>query len=253
MNYSTDLQVAKDLEKLCLIVNEAIERASNILNEAKEIDEIKNLIQELHMASETLESSKKIILKIELFARDKLAEAQRIEEGLQDLKGLPEQLKLLGIDHKILKELKDIFNAVQETKREIQETKSDSDRLLEQSTNVNQKTTKLSEQLDGDTRRIEQIMRVNKTIVADAQAIMNQIGGTKQINELLEEIKTVRAQLNESRQQMLSVRSLERYLQEFQRHRNNEQLLQWLREELGFVGILVYFISLITPKNSRGR
>ena len=136
MNYSTDLQVAQDLKQLSKIVNKAIERATKVLAEAKEIDGL----------------------------------ATKVSKLLQE---------------------------VQDTRVQLEEAKA-----------------QLSDE----------------------------------VSKLLQEVQDTRVQLREAKAQAIAVQSLELYLQEFQRHHQPHQLRHLLWKELGFVGIVVYFISLITRR-----
>jgi uncharacterized coiled-coil DUF342 family protein len=158
MNYSTDLQVAQDLEQLSNIVNEAIERPTKVLAELRETkaqasDEVSKLLQEV-----------------------------------QDTRVQLEEVKAQASE--LLKE-------VQDTRVQLQEAK--------------------------------------------AQA-------NDEASKLLKEVQDTRVQLQEAKAQAIAVQSLELYLQEFQRHHQPHQLRHLLWKELGFVGIVVYFISLITRR-----
>ena len=333
INYSTDLDVARDLEQLCFIINEAVARATKVLEEAKEIDAVKALIKEIYTARKSLELIEGSIETIEESVNSNLKEAQIIYEGFQDLKKIPKQLDELGISNHILSDLHVILLEVQEAKEEVKETNNSSqeilqknhdqakedasklckditnvasqskqelqsfiedrksqiddslnqiktiislseikidkliqekvtksDQLLKQSKQLSEKTIELSEKIDSDVQHIEQLVINHDEKVANAQIIFDQltstlekIGGMDEIKKLLSELRTARMQLKESRQEVIAVRSLESYLQEFQKHRNHNQLRRWLWEELGIVGVLIYFLSLITPKNNKGR
>jgi chromosome segregation ATPase len=187
MNYSTDLQVAQDLKKLSNIVNEAIERATKVLAEAKEIDGLPTLVKEIHTTRKSLEL---------------------IQNRTQDL----EQSATIRIN-----QLSEEFNAY-------------------------------IQKIDEKINIYEQKISSADNILTELRSTLNEIGGMDEVRKLLTEVQDTRVQLREAKAQAIAVQSLELYLQEFQRHHQPHQLRHLLWKELGFVGIVVYFISLITRR-----
>ncbi len=112
--------------------------------------------------------------------------------------------------------------------------------------------------LESNQNMIQELEKSVSDKLIKSQIILNQLTATlektgeiDEIQQLLIEIRSARVQLKESTQEIINVRSLENYLQEFKKNRNHKQFRQWLWQELGIIGILIYFLSLITPKNSQ--
>ena len=186
MNYSTDLQVAQDLKQLSKIVNKAIERATKVLAEAKEIDGLATKVSKL------------------------LQEVQDTRVQLEEAKA------------QLSDEVSKLLQEVQDTRVQLGETKAQ----------ASDEVSKLLQEVQ-DTR-----VQLEET---KAQA-------SDEVSKLLQEVQDTRVQLREAKAQAIAVQSLELYLQEFQRHHQPHQLRHLLWKELGFVGIVVYFISLITRR-----
>ncbi|APB34623.1 hypothetical protein GlitD10_2291, partial [Gloeomargarita lithophora Alchichica-D10] len=68
-------------------------------------------------------------------------------------------------------------------------------------------------------------------------------------NELLTQSSSLRRQLETCEQEMISIREFENYLRGFQRHRSGKQLRNFLYQELGFAGLIVYVLHLISPRH----
>jgi chromosome segregation ATPase len=119
-------------------------------------------------------------------------------------------------------EVSKLLQEVQDTRVQLQETKAQ----------ASDEVSKLLQEVQ-DTR-----VQLQET---KAQA-------SDEVSKLLQEVQDTRVQLQEAKAQAIAVQSLELYLQEFQRHHQPHQLRHLLWKELGFVGIVVYFISLITRR-----
>ena len=105
-------------------------------------------------------------------------------------------------------------------------------------------------------------------IIDDAKGILTQlesikseidgIGGLDEIRNLLQQVDNTRVELTNSNDQLSllqgeisQIQYLENYLQDFGRVRNHKQLRQFLRQELGFIGLIVYVLHLLTRNRKR--
>ncbi|WP_066381984.1 MULTISPECIES: hypothetical protein [unclassified Anabaena] len=188
-SYSTDLQVAEDLENLVNIINKSIESAERTLKKAQEIDEVKELIAEIHSSREALLKVEESIKQIEATANILLTQSQSIQVNLEET------------------------------------------------------IAKSSQNVDYIQKFLQEI---------------NSIGGLEKIGILLQEMQNTRLNLKQSEQQLLNtqenlvaIKGLEDYLNNFQSIRNRRQLWQFLTRELGFLGVIVYLLSLITPSRKK--
>lgn len=292
LGYRTDLDTAKDLELLCSTVNEAIERATKILEKAKEIDEVNALINQIHIAQQELELTRKSLLEIQKDAANTLKQSQGLFMELQHLRNLPTQLDELGINMSILVDLQLILNEIRQANESskktlksiheqgnqdvsnlyqsvnnfisqskesinklIKEGVSNLEGLISEERTLSARNTNLSQEANNSSIRISQLIADYEQKVIDANnillkldSVLREIGGVEKFDKQLDEAIAIRVQLKEAKQEMTAVRSLEKYLQNFQKYRNHNQLRQFLWKELGFAGLIIYFLSLITPK-----
>jgi hypothetical protein len=337
MSYRTDFEVAEDLEYLTILINDSIEQATKILDEAKEINEVRKLIEEIKTSRQSLdltrnevigiedrldplktlpeklqtlginenllkdiqeaiiiaeknkeeiyESEKKVIKlnqetdslstkisndaeeikKIFTVYEQKTANANitlnqlrsilvdigTIEERLKPLRILPDELQKLGIDNTFLKNIQEMLIVVEKNKEEIYESEK-------KIVNLNELNHKLSRKIDNGAQAHKKTVDIFKEKVIEAKIHLNdvksvlaEIGTIDEIKLLLNELKVARSQLTSSRKELVAVRKFEAYLQEFQVHSSSKQFKKWLWKELGFVGILIYFLSIIIPKNRK--
>ncbi|KGF73170.1 hypothetical protein DO97_02350 [Neosynechococcus sphagnicola sy1] len=321
LGYRTDLDTAKDLELLCSTVNEAIERATKILEKAKEIDEVNALINRIQIAQQELEATRMSLLEIKDEAADTLKQTQALLVELHHLRNLPTQLDQLGINKSVLVDLQLILNEIRQanesskktlrsiheqgsqdvsnlyqgvnnfisqSKEEFQhlfddrrtslesysdqlrmhiieseesigklikEGVSNLERLISEERTLSARNTDLSQEANNSSIHISQLIADYEQKVIDAKnilfklnSVLREIGGVEKFDKQLDEAIAIRVQLKEAKQEMAAVRSLEKYLQNFQKYRNHNQLRQFLWKELGFAGLIIYFLSLITPK-----
>ena len=94
----------------------------------------------------------------------------------------------------------------------------------------------------------DQTVKSSKETLSELNLALSNIGGMEGIDNMLSQMKIANAKLKESRQEIVTVQSLENYLQDFKKHRNHKQFRNWLQKELGFVGMIVYVLSLFLPK-----
>lgn len=195
--YKSDLDTAKDLEKLSKIVTEAIQKATDIWERTQKTDAFKDLIKQMEQANERLQSEKKCLQDIQKSAVEALENAENLNSELQNLKDLPNMINQLGINSDLLSEIQLILTEV---------------RQLENSSKHNIEAFK----------------------------------------SLLNESRNMRALIQETSQEVIAIRDLENYIISFRRPRNYRELWKFLWNELGFLGVLIYLLRLIIPKNRRG-
>jgi len=180
-----------------------------------------------------------------------LVDIRVIEERLESLKTLPEELQKLDIDNNLLRNIQEILIIVEKNKEEIYESEK---KVIE----LNAKNDNLSKRIDHGIQELKKIDVVYQEKTIKANTILNQIktikaeiGSIDEIKLLLNELKVARSQLKSSRQELIAVRKLEAYLQEIQLHSSHKEFRKWLWKELGIVGILIYFLSIIIPKKTK--
>ncbi|MBU6345403.1 MAG: hypothetical protein KGR70_08895, partial [Cyanobacteria bacterium REEB494] len=107
-------------------------------------------------------------------------------------------------------------------------------------------------QLLDQSRSVQTSLDISKQ---GAIAVHNQIsqiiletGGLENLRQLLDQYTTVQTLLDRNRQEAIAVRSLDAYLMEFRKPRNHRELRKFLWNELGFVGLIIYFLRLITSR-----
>jgi DNA repair exonuclease SbcCD ATPase subunit len=177
----TDLAVAKDLENLTEVIDNSLKGANEILRQAKEVEEIRILISEIHTS------------------RDQLIESQREAREIGDQ--LSQRLEYL--------------------------------QTLE--TNIRQLDAQVS-------RNLEAVESCGNLIdeLTQAKRELEEIG----VTSLVEQARLILEDID-------NVIYLENYLQDFGRVRNHKQLRQFLRQELGFIGLIVYVLHLLTRNRKR--
>ena len=107
-------------------------------------------------------------------------------------------------------------------------------------------------EIDTKSRQVNQTNENIEASLLSINQIILEIGGIEAFKSLLDESKNMRILILETRQEVIAIRSLENYITEFRRHRNHRELIRFLWNELGFLGVLIYLLRLMIPKNRRG-
>ncbi|BAY92072.1 MULTISPECIES: hypothetical protein [unclassified Tolypothrix] len=277
--FPTDLQVSQELEALCIVINKSIDKAKNILEKVKEIDEVRELIQEIHLSREQLLEAKDDLNQHENRALSHLDEARKLQEKLQILQDIPNHLHELGINEDVIRDLQLIIHKINNNKQEIQSFTEESNyillqvkKYLQESQNILQEVNKIKQIIEESHKNIDnklievkniidvydQKNQYTQSLIQELNLVIETIGGVEEIKKFIQDIRNTRLEMNNSeqrllsaRQQMIAVRGLENYLKDFQHIRNRKQLRQWLWNELGFVGFIVYFLSLVIPNRKK--
>ncbi|MBD2204745.1 hypothetical protein H6G33_13785 [Calothrix sp. FACHB-1219] len=275
----TDLQVSQELEALSIVINQSIDKAKNILEEAKEIDEVRELIHEIHLSREELLKVNNDLKKHEDKVSNYLSAAKELQDKLQILQEIPKQLHELGIREDILQDLQLVINEINHAKIENQSSTEASHNILLQVQNYLQESQDIVQELQSKKEVIETLNididnkliqirniidrydeqnRYTQSLIQELNLVIQTIGGVEEIQKFIQDIRNTRLEMHNSeqqllsaRQQMIAVQGFENYLNNFQNIRNRKQLWQWLWNELGFVGVIVYLLSLIIPKRRR--
>ncbi|BAY64532.1 hypothetical protein NIES22_46310 [Calothrix brevissima NIES-22] len=275
----TDLQVSQELEALSIVINQSIDKAKNILEEAKEIDEVRELIHEIHLSREELLKVNNDLKKHEDKVSNYLSAAKELQDKLQILQEIPRQLHELGIEEHILQDLQLVINEINHARIESQTSTEASHNILLQVQNYLQESQDIVQELQSKKEVIENLNididnkllqvrniidtyeeqnRYTQSLIQELNLVIQTIGGVEEIKKFIQDIRNTRLEMHNSeqqllsaRQQMIAVQGFENYLNNFQNIRNRKQLWQWLWNELGFVGVIVYLLSLITPTRRR--
>jgi len=182
-----------------------------------------------------------------------LIDIKAIEERLLPLKSLPQDLHMLGINNDFLKNIQESLILIEKNKEETYESEKRAIKL-------NDETNNLSLKIDNGIEELKKIVDIYESKTINAKSILNQLRSilieTETMNEvrsLLNELNTARFQLNKSKEELAAVRKFDAYLQEYQMRSSRKNFKEWLWKELGIVGIIVYFLSIIIPKNVRNK
>ena len=268
-NIRTDLEIAEDLRSLCQIIDEAIDRVNLILQRMQRIDEVRELIQDIDRASQNLEESER-----------KLEQAQ---SDIEHLKNLPQALRQLGIHENFLPEVQRILDEVEQRRHWFEQALCDfqkneqrvreliqaievasqglqqNQQLLQQiKTDCESKLQQL-EQAQSDIEHLKNLpqalrqLGIHENFLPEVQRILNEIRESRRwfkqlLNELQANQQTIRRNLEEFNQEIIAVRDLENYLRNFQQYRSGRKLRNFLYQELGFAGLVIYILHLLKPR-----
>ncbi len=205
----------------------------------------------LQINQERIEQNKNFIQQTEADTQLKLQELQKITSELEHFKNLPQRLDQLGIRENVLQDMQRILEEIQQAKAFSEQTITElntKQEKIEQVKNFIQQTEantqKLLDQVQKIVSELEPIRNIPKKL--------NELGITDNIiektNELLDESRFLRNQLEVCKQEMIAIRQFESYLREFRRQRTSKQLRTFLYQELGFAGLIIYVLHLISPR-----
>ncbi|APB34624.1 hypothetical protein GlitD10_2291, partial [Gloeomargarita lithophora Alchichica-D10] len=117
----TDLETAEDLELLCQTIDEAIEKASDILQKTQQIDEVKKLIQNIETAVWDLKQNEQLLQQTKVECELKLQQLRKAQSDLESLNNLPQRLDQLGIRENVLQDMQRILEDVRESENLLQQ------------------------------------------------------------------------------------------------------------------------------------
>jgi methyl-accepting chemotaxis protein len=274
-----DLQIAQDLENLTQVINESIKRAERTLQQAKKVDEVNILIAKIDRSCQELVKAQQTVKKTQDITSNQLQEAKEVEQNLHRLKEIPKQLEEIGISGNFLEELNLLLDNVTKVKKEIQtliekpqqiylkaqKNLERSDSLSNESAQIKQEidhiysSVKLKiKELENGINRYNKAVEDAENILREFNLLVSQMGGLDQIRKLLQEVQNTRLEIRNlqeelfsTKKQMIAVQNFENYLHDLQTIHNSRELLQWLKKELGFIGIIVYLLSVITRKRKQ--
>ncbi|MDB9446575.1 hypothetical protein [Anabaena sp. CS-542/02] len=193
----------------------------------------------------------------------------QLSQKLHDLQTLETNIRQLEaqVFHNLeyLQSFSNILHELREAKRELEEIGvtsivGEARLILQDINNVRAESEKIQQE---NLAIYAAIDRYNENI-HDAKGILTQldsikaeidgIGGLEEVRTLLQQVDNTRVDLRNSNHQLSllqgeisQIQYLEDYLQDFGRVRNHKQLRQFLRQELGFIGLIVYVLHLLTP------
>jgi len=251
------------------VIDEAIDRVNLILQRMQRIDEVRELIQDIDRASQNLEESER-----------KLEQAQ---SDIEHLKNLPQALCQLGIHENFLPEVQRILDEVEQRRHWFEQALCDfqkneqrvreliqaievasqglqqNQQLLQQiKTDCESKLQQL-EQAQSDIEHLKNLpqalrqLGIHENFLPEVQRILNEIRESRRwfkqlLNELQANQQTIRRNLEEFNQEIIAVRDLENYLRNFQQYRSGKKLRNFLYQELGFAGLVIYILHLLKPR-----
>ena len=237
----------------------------NYLEQSQQIKEDNLAISTANATSinESISQIDRYYQNIEPQLSQKLHDLQTLETNIRQLEAqVFHNLEYLQSFSNILKELR-------EAKRELEEIGvtsivEEARLILQDVNNVRAESEKIQQE---NLAIYAAIDRYNENI-DDAKGISTQlesikseidgIGGLEEVRTLLQQVDNTRVDLRNSNHQLSllqgeisQIQYLEDYLQDFGRVRNHKQLRQFLRQELGFIGLIVYVLHLLTPNRKR--
>jgi chromosome segregation ATPase len=165
---------------------------------------------------------------------------ERAENTLQQIKKVNEVNTLIaridGSCEELLKAQETVKRTQDRTSNHLQEVKA-----------VEQRLNNLKE----IPKQLEEI-GISGTFLEELNLLLDNVNHVKKETQNTRlELRNLQEELLSTKQQMIAVQNFENYLQDLQNIRNRKQLWKWLKNELGFVGIVVYILSLITPKQKQ--
>ncbi|MDH6055282.1 hypothetical protein [Umezakia ovalisporum] len=174
---------------------------------------------------------------------DELTKAQRELEEI-NVTSLVEQARLI---------LQDVNNVRAESQNILLTTEN----YLHQSQQIQQENLAIYAAIDRYNENIDNATTI-LTQLESIKSEIDSIGGLEEVRNLLQQVDNTRADLRNSNAQLSflqgeirEIQYLENYLQDFGRVRNHKQLRQFLTQELGFIGLIVYVLHLLTPNRKR--
>ncbi|MDH6073779.1 hypothetical protein NWP30_05315, partial [Chrysosporum ovalisporum CS-1034] len=172
-----------------------------------------------------------------------LTKAQRELEEI-NVTSLVEQARLI---------LQDVNNVRAESQNILLTTEN----YLHQSQQIQQENLAIYAAIDRYNENIDNATTI-LTQLESIKSEIDSIGGLEEVRNLLQQVDNTRADLRNSNAQLSflqgeirEIQYLENYLQDFGRVRNHKQLRQFLTQELGFIGLIVYVLHLLTPNRKR--
>ena len=114
--------------------------------------------------------------------------------------------------------------------------------------NLIQTYGRISTEIETNYGYINQANENIESNLGQINQILLETGGIENLRQLLDQYTTVQTLLDRNRQEAIAVRSLDAYLMEFRKPRNHRELRKFLWNELGFVGLIIYFLRLITSR-----
>ncbi len=198
----------------------------------------------------------------------------QVSQKLHSLQTLDTNIRQLGEqvsqNLEYLQGFSNILHELREAKRELEEigvTRSlmEEARLILQDANharaESQKIMQENQAIYAAIDRYNENIDNAKGILTQLESIKSEIdgiGGLEEVRNLLQQVDNTRVDLRNSNDQLSLLQGeisqmqyLENYLQDFGRVRNHKELRQFLRQELGFIGLIVYVLHLLTRNRKR--
>ena len=251
-NQNIDAQVSQNLENL--------QSFSNILKELREarreLEEIgvTSLVEQAILILEDVNNVRAESQKILLTTQNYLEQSQQIKEDN------------LAISTANAASINQAISQIDRYNQNIEAQVSQNLEYLQSFGSILKELREAKRELEeiGVTSFVEQAILIidnAKGILTQLESIKSEIegiGGLDEIRNLLQQVDNARVELRNSNHQLSllqgeirEIQYLENYLQDFGRVRNHKQLRQFLRQELGFIGLIVYVLHLLTRNRKR--
>jgi len=244
---------------------------------------VRELIQAIEVASQGLQQNQQLLQQIKTDCESKLQQLEQAQSDIEHLRNLPQALRQLGIHENFLPEVQHILDEVEQRRHWFEQALCDfqkneqrvreliqaievasqglqqNQQLLQQiKTDCESKLQQL-EQAQSDIehlRNLPQALRqlgIHENFLPEVQRILNEIRESRRwfkqlLNELQANQQTIRRNLEEFNQEIIAVRDLENYLRNFQQYRSGRKLRNFLYQELGFAGLVIYILHLLKPR-----
>ncbi|QOV24417.1 coiled-coil domain-containing protein [Anabaenopsis elenkinii] len=237
----------------------------NYLEQSQQIKEDNLAISTANATSinESISQIDRYYQNIEVQLSQKLHELQTLDTNIRQLGDQVSQ------NLEYLQGFTNILHELREAKRELEEIAVTSlveqaRLILEDANNVRAESKKIMQEnqaIYAAIDRYNENIDNARSIVTQLDSIKSEIdgiGGLEEVRNLLQQVDNARVDLRNSNHQLSllqgeisQIQYLENYLQDFGRVRNHKQLRQFLRQELGFIGLIVYVLHLLTRNRKR--
>ena len=162
---------------------------------------------------------------------------------LHELREAKRELEEIGVTSSLMEEARLIL-------QDANHARAESQKIMQENQAIYAAIDRYNENIDNARSVLTQLESIKSEI--------DGIGGLEEVRNLLQQVDNTRVDLRNSNDQLSllqgeisQIQYLENYLQDFGRVRNHKELRQFLRQELGFIGLIVYVLHLLTRNRKR--
>ena len=167
-------------------------------------------------------------------AEDLRSLCQIIDEAIDKVNHILQRMQRIDEVRELIQDIDRASQNLEESERKLEQAQSDIEHLK----NLPQALRQLG---------------IHENFLPEVQRILNEIRESRRwfeqlLNELQANQQTIRRNLEEFNQEIIAVRDLENYLRNFQQYRSGRKLRNFLYQELGFAGLVIYILHLLKPR-----